>query len=122
MLAAPMISLDTLNLLRRGVETPLPVLAFTMEAPPEVFDFEIEIGGERRRIAFTSPPHIEHRIVAPIQPGQAAAAAVASYLVSLTRAGVITIHYGDQRVYHGPPDEALAVLIGHPLFVKARRR
>lgn len=116
MLAAPMISLDTLNLLRRGVETPLPVLAFTMEAPPEVFDFEIEIGGERRRIAFTSPPHIEHRIVAPIQPGQAAAAAVASYLVSLTR--------GDQRVYHGPPDEALAALIGHPLFAtaKARRR
>ncbi len=113
MLAAPMISLDTLNLLRRGVEAPLPVLAFTMEAPPEIFDFEIEIGGERRRISFTSPPHIEHRIVAPIQPGQAAAA---------TRAGVITINYGDQRVYHGPPDEALAALIGHPLFVKARRR
>ena len=116
-----MISLDTLTFLQAGAPPPPSFLTFTMEAPPEICEFVLEIGGERRRIEFTCPD-IRHRIVGPVKPGQEAAAAVVSYLVSMTRAGVVTISYGGQRVYQGPPDSALAALYDHPWFLTARTR
>lgn len=118
-----MISLDTLTFLNYGAPPSPSLLTFCMEAPAEVHEFVLDIGGERRRIELTCPPEIAKcSIVGPVRPGQEAAEAVASYLVRVTRAGVVTIDFGKQRVYQGPPDSALAALYDHPWFLTHRAR
>lgn len=102
-----MIASDTLLFVQGGYRRPTPVLTVGIEHPPEVHEFEIEIGGERRTIKFTSQDAARMIVTAPVAPGEIAGT-VAGDLKVCPRTGVITITYDDQVLYQGPPDAALA--------------
>ena len=104
-----MITAETLLFVQGGYRQPAPFLHIAVEHPEEVHGIELSIGGEVRRWEFSSQPRRSDTFVY-VRPGAFAEAARGTISVA-PRSGIVMITLGDEVVYEGPPDRALAELL-----------